>query len=103
LVQYALQTIVEKLGEKNEIIFLRFNGTAKWILNVVRLNPNGKHVGIEAMIGMRASGNIKIWDSFTVELSELKVFHGPDFIDSSLFCSQQKNRIRSRSLGVYQL
>jgi hypothetical protein len=84
LVQHALKTIVETLGDTDEVVFITCAGVAKLALFRTRLNSAGKVAANNVINNMQDRGSTNIWDALRVAFGETKHFSGRGFNTSLL-------------------
>jgi hypothetical protein len=76
LVQHALKTIVDTLGDHDQIALVTFSGAATLTLPATRLDSRGKQAVRRAIDQMDADGNTDIWDALRLGLGEAHKFDG---------------------------
>jgi hypothetical protein len=79
LVQHALKTIIETLGDTDEIVFITFHSHASICLPPTQMNSAGKRTAIDVLETMNPNGGTNIWDALRLGLEEGKSYQGRGF------------------------
>jgi hypothetical protein len=79
LVQHALKTIIEALGDTDEIVFITFHSCASICLPPTQMNAAGKRAAIKVVEMMDPNGGTNIWDALRLGLEQGKSYQGRGF------------------------
>jgi Mg-chelatase subunit ChlD len=99
LIQHALRTIVQTLGDTDELVFITFESRASLCLSQTKMNLSGKIRANQAIDEMIAGGGTNIWDALTVGFEQAKTFEGRGFNTSLLLFSDGESN-ENPQMGV---
>lgn len=99
LVKHTMRTIIESLGENDYIGLVKFNGSAKALTNIVKLNETNKNYFNEKVNELYADGGTNIWDAMRVSIElGLTVMSPTRHVNLLLFTDGESNNDPPRGI-----
>ena len=99
LVKHTMRTIIESLGENDSLGLVSFNGSAKALTNIVKLNEINKKYFNEKVNELYAEGGTNIWDALRVSIElGLTVMSPINRVNIMLFTDGESNNDPPRGI-----